>query len=91
MSDSAEHSATGLSPTELPTAGHAPGLGANKLGVIAIAFFVIAAAAPMAAAILTPGPDVFSQCMLAVPVMGLYELGILLVAFGKPKTLATGS
>ncbi|WZO99435.1 twin-arginine translocase subunit TatC [Isosphaeraceae bacterium EP7] len=45
----------------------------------------------VAAAILTPGPDVFSQCMLAVPVMGLYELGILMVAAGKPKTLATTS
>ena len=35
------------------------------------------------AAILTPGPDVFSQCMLAVPMIILYELGILLVRNGK--------
>ncbi len=38
-----------------------------------------------AAAILTPGPDVFSQCMLAVPMIGLYELGILMMGRGKPK------
>lgn len=31
------------------------------------------------AAVLTPGPDVFSQCMLAVPMIFLYELGILLM------------
>ncbi len=41
-----------------------------------------------AAAILTPGPDVFSQCMLAVPMIGLYELGILMIA-RKPKAPAT--
>ena len=38
------------------------------------------------AAILTPGPDVFSQCMLAVPMIGLYELGILMM--GRSKTPA---
>jgi len=32
-----------------------------------------------AAAILTPGPDVFSQCMLAVPMVILYEVGILII------------
>ncbi len=32
-----------------------------------------------AAAILTPGPDVFSQCMLAVPMLILYEVGILII------------
>jgi sec-independent protein translocase protein TatC len=37
------------------------------------------------AAILTPGPDVFSQCMLAVPMIGLYELGILLMGKSKAK------
>ena len=37
------------------------------------------------AAILTPGPDVFSQCMLAVPMIGLYELGILLMGRNKTK------
>jgi sec-independent protein translocase protein TatC len=33
----------------------------------------------IAGAILTPGQDPFSQCMLAVPMILLYELGILLV------------
>src|SRR5205807_1074895 len=37
------------------------------------------------AAILTPGPDVFSQCMLAVPMIGLYELGILLMGRNKAR------
>jgi len=37
------------------------------------------------AAILTPGPDVFSQCMLAVPMIGLYEIGILMMGRGKAK------
>jgi sec-independent protein translocase protein TatC len=32
-----------------------------------------------AAAILTPGPDVFSQCMLALPMILLYEVGILII------------
>jgi sec-independent protein translocase protein TatC len=35
------------------------------------------------AAVLTPGPDVFSQVMLAVPMIALYELGILLVLRNK--------
>ena len=34
----------------------------------------------VAAAMLTPGPDVVSQLMLAVPMLALYELGIILVA-----------
>src|SRR5262249_54437237 len=44
----------------------------------------------VAAAVLTPGPDVFSQCMLAVPMVGLYELGIFLVGNKKtaPATVA---
>lgn len=40
------------------------------------------------AAILTPGPDVFSQCMLAVPMVILYELGILLMGKGTVRTSA---
>ncbi len=34
----------------------------------------------VAGAVLTPGQDPFSQCLLAVPMIILYELGILLVA-----------
>jgi sec-independent protein translocase protein TatC len=37
---------------------------------IVITFFV--------AAVLTPGPDVFSQCMMAIPICFLYEIGIIL-------------
>lgn len=33
------------------------------------------------AAILTPGPDIFSQFMMAIPTMLLYELSILLARF----------
>jgi sec-independent protein translocase protein TatC len=41
----------------------------------------------IAAALLTPGPDVFSQVMLALPMVALYELGILLVV-RKPEPAA---
>ena len=49
-----------------------------------IAILVIVAAA----AILTPGPDVFSQVMLAVPMVLLYELGIVMIGSNKKKVLA---
>ncbi len=39
----------------------------------------------IAAAVLTPGPDVVSQLMLAIPMLGLYELGIILVARSEVK------
>ena len=39
----------------------------------------------IAAAILTPGPDVFSQLMLAVPMVGLYELGIIMINSNRSK------
>ena len=41
------------------------------------------------AAVLTPGPDVFSQLMLAVPMYGLYELGILMVQSNAAKSAET--
>ena len=38
------------------------------------------------AAILTPGPDVFSQFMMAIPLLVLYELSILITwFFGKKQ------
>jgi sec-independent protein translocase protein TatC len=41
----------------------------------------------MVAAILTPGPDPVSQCLMAVPLCLLYELGIwVAVLFGKPSS-----
>ena len=46
-----------------------------------IAIVIIVAAA----ALLTPGPDVFSQLMLAIPMVLLYELGIIMISSGKPK------
>ena len=42
----------------------------------------------IAAAVLTPGPDVFSQLMLAVPMIALYELGILLAVRKKAEPAA---
>jgi len=43
-------------------------------------------------AVLTPGPDVFSQCSLAIPFVILYEVGIIGAhLFGKKKTPATQS
>jgi sec-independent protein translocase protein TatC len=38
-----------------------------------------------AAAILTPGPDVFSQLALAVPMIGLYELGLIMIDSNKSR------
>ncbi len=42
----------------------------------------------IAAAILTPGQDPFSMTLLAVPMILLYELGILLIGGGKKRVLA---
>jgi len=39
------------------------------------------------AAMLTPGPDVISQLCLAVPMLGLYELGIVLVGRVERQSL----
>jgi sec-independent protein translocase protein TatC len=52
-----------------------------------IAILVIVAAA----AILTPGPDVFSQLALAIPMIGLYELGLILIDSNKPRKAAAVS
>jgi sec-independent protein translocase protein TatC len=45
----------------------------------------------IAAAILTPGPDVFSQMMLAVPMIGLYELGIIMINSGRARRTPAAS
>jgi len=50
-----------------------------------IAIVVIVAAA----AILTPGPDMFSQVMLAVPMVLLYELGLIMIVSNKPRASST--
>jgi sec-independent protein translocase protein TatC len=41
----------------------------------------------IAAAVLTPGQDPFSMLLLALPMILLYELGILLISQGKSKSL----
>lgn len=46
-------------------------------------YFVVAAF--VIAAILTPGPDVYSQLAMAVPMLGLYEIGILGARFGRRR------
>jgi sec-independent protein translocase protein TatC len=39
------------------------------------------------AAIITPGPDVVSQCLVAAPMLMLYAVSILIAwAFGKRRT-----
>jgi sec-independent protein translocase protein TatC len=42
----------------------------------------------VAGAVLTPGQDPFSQCLLAGPMILLYEMGILLVGRNKKRTPA---
>jgi len=42
----------------------------------------------IAGAVLTPGQDPFSQCLLAGPMIILYELGIILVGRQKPRVPA---
>lgn len=34
----------------------------------------------IAAAIITPTPDLFNQCIIAIPIIAVYQLGVLLVA-----------
>jgi sec-independent protein translocase protein TatC len=43
----------------------------------------------IAAAVLTPGQDPFSMTLLAVPMVLLYELGILLISGGKKRVLVS--
>jgi sec-independent protein translocase protein TatC len=43
----------------------------------------------VAGAVLTPGQDPFSQCLLAVPMILLYELGILLIGRQRERAHAT--
>lgn len=39
----------------------------------------------IAAAILTPSPDAFTQIIMAIPLMGLYEIGIFVAKFAEKK------
>jgi len=54
-------------------------LGKNRRYAILIIF--------VAAAILTPSPDAFTQIIMAVPLMGLYEIGIFVAKFAEKKRL----
>ncbi len=67
-------SSTHLAPIDEPVHTH---LAKNKLGVLAIAFFVVAAAAPMAA-VLGASPIVFSAIGPAAPLA--YAVAALLIA-----------
>jgi sec-independent protein translocase protein TatC len=39
----------------------------------------------IAAAILTPSPDAITQIIMAVPLMGLYEIGIIVAKLAEKK------
>ncbi len=65
---------TGLARLNLVTARW---LRRQRKFVVPVIFFV--------AAVLTPGPDVFSQVLLAVPLWILYELSILIAVFIQPE------
>jgi sec-independent protein translocase protein TatC len=44
----------------------------------------------LVSAIVTPSGDPFSLALLAVPIYGLYELGILLLRAAPPSVVARG-
>jgi len=61
-----------------------------KLGLVERSFFsrhrkVAVVIILCIAAILTPGPDVFSQLMMAVPTILLFEMSIFLSRFAQPR------
>jgi sec-independent protein translocase protein TatC len=58
-----------------------PFLTHNRKYAIIIAFF--------SAAILTPTPDIFNQCLMALPLIILYEVGILAARFFGRKIVVT--
>jgi sec-independent protein translocase protein TatC len=43
------------------------------------------------AAVITPGQDPFSMILLAIPMILLYELGILLITGGRRKAIGSHS
>lgn len=55
----------------------------NRRYAILIAFIV--------AAILTPTPDVVNQCLMAIPLIILYEISIIAVKFAGRKTVGSAS
>lgn len=65
----------------------------SRMGLMTPAFFsqnrkYAVLLAFLIAAILTPTPDVFNQCVMAIPLILLYEVGIVIVRiFGSPVSL----
>jgi sec-independent protein translocase protein TatC len=58
----------------------------SKTGLLTIPFLIHSRkyaiiAAFFIAAVLTPTPDIFNQCLMAIPLIVLYEIGILAVRF----------
>ena len=58
-----------------------PSTFAQKRPYFVLAAFVIAA-------VLTPGPDLYSQVVMAVPMVLLYEVGIIGARIGKKRRMA---
>jgi sec-independent protein translocase protein TatC len=61
-----------------------------KLGLVTIPFLkkhrkYALLLAFIVGAILTPSPDALSQCLMAVPLIALYELGIIVARFARPE------
>ena len=61
-----------------------PTTASGPLPGVVLAIFVIT----VAAAVLTPGQDPISMTLLALPMVFLYELGILLISRGKRPAIA---
>ncbi|TAK10140.1 MAG: twin-arginine translocase subunit TatC, partial [Candidatus Manganitrophaceae bacterium] len=51
----------------------------NRKYAILLAFFI--------AAVLTPTPDIFNQCIMAIPLILLYEIGIIAIRIFGGRTV----
>ncbi len=65
----------------------------SKTGLLTIPFLIHSRkyaiiAAFFIAAVLTPTPDIFNQCLMAIPLIVLYEIGILAVRFFGKSPIA---
>ncbi|MEK7702987.1 MAG: twin-arginine translocase subunit TatC [Nitrospirota bacterium] len=64
----------------------------SKTGILTVPFLVhnrkyAIVASFLIAAILTPTPDIFNQCMMAIPLILLYEVGIIAVRLFGEKSM----
>jgi sec-independent protein translocase protein TatC len=62
----------------------------SRTGLLTVPFLIhtrkyAVIAAFIIAAILTPTPDIFNQCIMAIPLIILYEIGILAVRVFGPS------